>query len=107
MKRKEFTVKTKRIALARSKGRCEAEGIKYGLPPGVRCEAVLRAGDVEFDHLAENYLTQDNSEENCMAVCHVCHRYKTNRGSGERAKMKRMEKAPPCSGRGRGESKKT
>jgi hypothetical protein len=74
--RNEFTKATKRLALARSEGRCEAVGAWYNLEPGCRCNATLSAG-VEFDHIDLDANSHDNSLENCAAVCVPCHKFKT------------------------------
>lgn len=74
--RREFTKATKRAALARSNGNCEAVGVWYGLEPGRRCGASL-SGGVEFDHIILDANSKDNSLENCAAVCLPCHRHKT------------------------------
>lgn len=75
--RNEFKKQTKRDALKRSGGLCEAQGAMYGLPAdGPRCGAVLAYG-VEFDHRILNANSKDNSLENCAAVCVRCHRHKT------------------------------
>lgn len=76
MSRAEFTKPTKRAALKRSGGTCEAVGEWYGLAPGVRCDAPLSYG-VEFDHIDLDANSHDNSLENCAAVCPRCHAYKT------------------------------
>jgi 5-methylcytosine-specific restriction protein A len=76
MARREFTKATKRAALARSEGRCEAVGSWYNLAPGCRCNAPLAAG-VEFDHIDLDANSHDNSLENCAAVCIPCHRFKS------------------------------
>lgn len=76
MPRREFTKATKRLALARSGGNCEAVGAWYGLEPGRRCGASLGAG-VEFDHIVLDANSKDNSLANCAAVCPKCHRFKT------------------------------
>jgi len=76
MARREFTKATKRAALARSEGRCEAVGAWYNLEPGCRCNAPLAAG-VEFDHIDLDANSHDNSLENCAAVCVPCHKFKT------------------------------
>jgi 5-methylcytosine-specific restriction protein A len=76
MARREFTKATKRAALARSGGRCEAVGAWYNLAPGCRCNAPLAAG-VEFDHIVLDANSHDNSLENCAAVCIPCHRFKS------------------------------
>jgi len=74
--RREFTKATKRAALTRSGGRCEAVGAWYKLAPGCRCNAPLAAG-VEFDHIDLDANSHDNSLENCAAVCVPCHKFKT------------------------------
>ena len=48
-RRYEFSKATKRQALQRSAGLCEAVGAVYGLKPAERCNAPLAKG-VEFDH---------------------------------------------------------
>lgn len=76
MARKEFTKSTKRAALARSGGLCEAVGAWYNHAPGHRCNAPLSAG-VNFDHIDLDANSKDNSLENCAAVCLPCHAFKT------------------------------
>lgn len=76
MARREFTKATKRAALLRSGGLCEAVGAWYGLSAGKRCNAPLAAG-VEFDHIDLDANSKDNSLENCAAVCLKCHDIKT------------------------------
>ena len=76
MPRAEFSKKTKREALARSGGRCEAIGRMYGLDDGSRCDAALSKG-VQFDHVILDANSKDNSLENCAAVCPTCHGIKT------------------------------
>lgn len=76
--RREFTKVTKRKALARSGGLCEAIGIWYGLEAGKRCNSPLSAG-VEFDHIILDANSKDNSLENCAAVCARCHSRKTRK----------------------------
>lgn len=74
--RAEFSKATKRAALKRSGGLCEASGALYGLARGKRCEAFLSYG-CEFDHVILEANSHDNSLENCAAVCIKCHRHKT------------------------------
>lgn len=74
--RRNFTKATKRKALARSAGLCEAVGEWYGLMSGKRCNLPLSAG-VEFDHIDLDANSKDNSLENCAAVCPDCHSIKT------------------------------
>ena len=75
MPRANFQKQTKRDALKRAKGHCEAIGGMYGLALG-RCNAPLGYG-VEFDHIVLDANSKDNSLENCAAVCIRCHRFKT------------------------------
>lgn len=74
--RAEFSKQTKRDALRRSGGLCEALGAMYGLAAAQRCNAPLSHG-VEFDHIVLDANSKDNSLENCAAVCIKCHRWKT------------------------------
>lgn len=76
MSRAEFSKKTKREALRRSKMKCEAVGKMYGLERGQRCDSPLGFG-VEFDHIVLDANSKDDSLENCAAVCIRCHRWKT------------------------------
>lgn len=77
MARREFTTKTRKLALKRSGKQCEAVGAWYGLPEGMRCTADLSLG-VEYDHYILDANSKDNSLENCRAVCPKCHRHKTS-----------------------------
>lgn len=81
--RQEFSRRTRREALERSGGLCEASGERYGLPKDKRCNWDLGYG-VEFDHDLECADGGDNSLENCRAVCPRCHVNKTGRSKGER-----------------------
>lgn len=84
--RKEFSAKTRKAALKRSAGVCEASGDWYGLPAGQRCTRLLSYG-VEYDHLILDANSKDNSLENCRAVCPKCHAWKTaNRDTPTAAK---------------------
>src|SRR5690242_8399457 len=81
--RSEFTLKTKREALARAgdgdpfRARCEAVGEVYGLEPGQRCNWPLSKA-VEFDHYPERAADGGNNDlSNCVAVCPKCHAHKT------------------------------
>lgn len=92
-KRYEFTMKTKQEALKRSGGICEAVGVVYGLPPGVRCETSLATG-FEADHYPlPAHVENSNTLENCMAVCRQCHKFKTRTFDiPAEAKMKRVQR---------------
>ncbi len=74
MARREFTSKTRKQALKRSGGICEAQGSWYGLDG--RCSNSLAYG-VEYDHIILDANSKDNSLENCAAVCIRCHDHKT------------------------------
>jgi hypothetical protein len=77
MPRSEFSKPTKREALKRAGGFCEASGTVYGLEPETRCNAPLSHG-VEFDHYPVPATERDSDGlENCVAVCRTCHSYKT------------------------------
>ena len=100
--RHEFSRGTKKAALLRSGGVCEASGTVYGLEPETRCTVSLGLG-VEFDHYplpahAEN----SNTVENCQAVCPAHHRFKTRTFDiPVEAKLKRVQrKHGPVEGRG-------
>lgn len=78
MPRSEFSKPTKREALRRSTGLCEAVGAVYGLEPGQRCNAPLSHG-VEFDHYPIAATERDSDGlDNCVACCKTCHRHKTS-----------------------------
>jgi 5-methylcytosine-specific restriction endonuclease McrA len=77
MMRYEFSKATKRAALARSDGFCEAVGQRYGLEPGARCNAPLDHG-WEADHYPVPAGEKDSDVlDNCVACCKVCHKHKT------------------------------
>ncbi len=91
MSRAEFTKPTKRAALHRSGGVCEAKGAMYGLSVGQRCHERLSYG-VEFDHIVLDANSKDNSLENCAAVCVRCHKWKTaNHDTPMAAKTVRLQ----------------
>lgn len=76
--RAEFSKQTKRDALKRSGGLCEAVGTLYGLPEGQRCNAPLAYG-VEFDHVILEANSHDNSLKNCAACCKRCNQWKAHK----------------------------
>jgi hypothetical protein len=80
MSRKEFSNSVKRDAWNRAEGICEAQGLWYGFPDGVRCTNRLELG-VEYDHhiLAANSGPDGATLENCRCVCKKCHRWKTTK----------------------------
>ena len=76
-RRYEFSRQTKRDALRRSGGLCEASGEVYGLAAGQRCNFSLAQG-VEFDHYPAP-ATDPGSDtlDNCVACCPTCHAFKS------------------------------
>jgi 5-methylcytosine-specific restriction protein A len=75
--RSEFSKPTRREALKRSGGYCEAVGKAYGLPSGHRCNAPLSHG-VEFDHYPVPATERDSDGlDNCVTCCKACHGFKT------------------------------
>jgi hypothetical protein len=68
---RQFTRDTKRCAWERSQGRCEFER------DGVRCSAVMTAGNRIYDHRIPHALSRDSSLANCQVICAACDREKT------------------------------
>lgn len=91
MPRKEFTQKTKRLALERSQGLCEASGPYYNRPWDDRCNKVMVK--VEYDHFILASEGGENDLDNCRAVCPECHSWKTRRvDTPKAAKAKRIRR---------------
>lgn len=78
MTRREFSKKTRRLALERAEGMCEV------------CGAPLRPGQYEFDHELEAFMGGDNSLENCVVKCKTCHDTKTQERRPVIDKTRRM-----------------
>lgn len=74
MARMEFTRRTMREALDRSKGFCE--GI---LSDGTRCNANLWQKPRIFDHIIPCAFGGDNSLGNCQVLCTPCDDMKTDK----------------------------
>ncbi len=91
MSRAEFSKATRREALHRAGGLCEAIGAVYGLDAGQRCSAPLSYG-VEFDHYPIRASDGGSNDiDNCLAVCIRCHRWKTHRHDApDQAKEQRV-----------------
>jgi HNH endonuclease len=91
MTRAEFSKKTKEAALSRAGHKCEC------------ChQKITQATGVEYDHIIEAYLTNDNSLENCRVLCAKCHRIKTQARRFEIDKTRRVyEKAMGLRSKGR------
>lgn len=62
MERVEFSKKTRIEAFQRCAGRCE------------KCDAHLKVGEAEYDHVIPYYFTRDSSLGNCQVLCVPCHR---------------------------------
>jgi 5-methylcytosine-specific restriction enzyme A len=65
MPRREFSVKTKMLATARSHGHCEG------------CTAPLVPGHRHYDHIVPDQLGGEPTLENCQVLCTACHSVKT------------------------------
>lgn len=82
MRRKEFTGKIRKQAFIRCGSKCEA------------CNAALKIGEGEYDHIIPWALSEDSSIENCQVLCVPCHRgvgAKTADDQRHIAKAKRRE----------------
>ena len=77
-RRYEFSTATKREAVRRAAGRCEAVGSVYGLEPGQRCNGDLGRG-LEIDHYPIPATEKGGDTlENAVVCCLACHRWKTS-----------------------------
>ena len=74
MARIEFSGKTRDQAFARSCGRCEWR------EAGIRCDAILTGGNVEYDHVLPLALGGESTLANCEALCKTHHSIKTVTG---------------------------
>lgn len=89
--RHEFSKPTKRAAVFRANGRCEASGPVYGLEPEAGCWADLGHG-FEIDHYPLP-ATMEGSDSlgNAVVCCKKCHSFKTaNFDIPVQAKTKRV-----------------
>ena len=73
----DFSKDTKRQALKRAKGTCEAVGTRFGLPKGYPCNNSLSYG-VRFEHSDPEANSHNGTLENCLCVCVSCWRHKTD-----------------------------
>ena len=55
-----------------------------------RCNAPIDLGRFEYDHEIPDWMSGDNSIENCRVLCLACHDDKTARDQGNIAKSKRI-----------------
>lgn len=94
--RHEFSAAAIREADARANGRCEATGERYGLPPGVRCNADLAKTGRQRDHYprgAHDPHPDTRTASNCVVCCPACNQWANNKIDTPReAKMKRVAK---------------
>ena len=65
MARMEFSRKIRLAIIQRANGRCEA------------CEAVLKVGEGEVDHILPDALGGKPEQANGRLICRVCHKAKT------------------------------
>ena len=65
MARREFPRKVRQAAVERAAGHCE------------RCNAVLKVGEAEVDHILPDVLGGEPILANAMVLCRVCHKAKT------------------------------
>ncbi len=82
MTRHEFPVAVKRAALDRSGGRCEAVGERYGFPAGLRCQARVYKGHVNYEHYprgAHDPHPETVTIGNCTAICPHCNQHANNK----------------------------
>ena len=83
--RTEFTQATKDSALKRSGGCYEGQ-----LPDGSLCRLPLQRGRITYDHRITDFMSSDNSLENCQVLGWCCDKPKTARDQGDIAKVKRV-----------------
>lgn len=83
--RNEFTQATKDAALKRSGGCCEGQ-----LPDGSLCRLPLQRGRITYDHIIPDFISNDNSLENCQVLGWCCDKIKTPRDQADIAKVKRV-----------------
>lgn len=78
MSRLEFTKATKRAAWERAAGECECSRVPMlGRPQG--CGAMLREGNVFYEHVTPDRIKADNSLGNCAVLSRDCWREKTSK----------------------------
>lgn len=80
MKRREFTLKTKRAGFDRCKGFCEL------------CDTYLLPGTEQYDHITPAGLGGSNQLDNLQVLCWPCHSDKTHRKGGDRSKMYKADR---------------
>jgi len=78
MARLEFNRKTRAAIIARAAGKCEA------------CEAVLKPGEGEVDHILPDALGGKPEAANGRLICRVCHKAKTATDIGRIRKADRQ-----------------
>jgi 5-methylcytosine-specific restriction protein A len=79
--RKEFPLKVRKLAFARCCKQCNVDGIENipGVPQCENCGNVLRAGNIEYEHLDADGLGGEPTLENCGVWCAVpCSSKKTH-----------------------------
>jgi 5-methylcytosine-specific restriction protein A len=74
----EFSRKQRAEIWLRAKGCCE------------KCDARLKTGEGDFDHVIAQGYGGENTVENGQLLCKVCHKAKTGKDKGITEKVKRM-----------------
>lgn len=77
MPRFEFSKKQRLEIWTRANGHCE------------ECNAKLKTGEGEYDHIIAQGYGGENETENGQLICSVCHKSKTKKDVGLIAKAKR------------------
>lgn len=89
MTRNEFTSDTKRKAHTRSRGICECHRIPHW--PFPVCGLPLGIANTFYDHIDPDWISKDNSLENCAVLTKTCNALKTDRiDKSNIAKTKRV-----------------
>ena len=80
MKRRKRSGLHRAMLFMRAGGKCE------------QCGAKITNGKFELDHRLPMWMGEDDSDENIQCLCHACHKRKTAKEAGGRAKCKRWDK---------------
>lgn len=74
-RRHEFTSSTKRAAYERSGGICECHRI-LGMKA---CGVTLQSGQTFYEHIEQDFISGNNSLDNCAVLTKTCWYLKTNK----------------------------
>jgi HNH endonuclease len=70
-RRSEFSKLTKRLAFARSRGRCESNRVPSLASIG--CNRMLRDGEINYHHIFAAALGGSDDVDNVAVLCRTCH----------------------------------